>query len=80
MKYRNKQTGIILEPRSAEVEKRLAADDRFEEYAEKPAAEKPVDKMNKEELLAKAAEMGIQVPEGAKNDDIKNLIKAASAQ
>ena len=36
-----------------------------------------VDKATKNDLLAKAAENGIDIPEGAKVDDIRAAIKAA---
>lgn len=79
MKYRNKETGAILEARSEIVEKQLAIDKRFEEYTG-TAGDKPITRMNKDELLTKAAELGLTVPDGASNDDIRELIKAASGQ
>jgi hypothetical protein len=36
--------------------------------------EKPLSQMNKTELIAKAAEMGVQVPDGAKNKEIVELL------
>lgn len=38
--------------------------------------EKPLNRMNKEELVLKAAELGIEVPEGATNKQIVDLIEA----
>ena len=36
MKYRNKETGVILEPRSEAAEKQLAKDERFELVKDEP--------------------------------------------
>lgn len=43
--------------------------------AEETASEKPVAKMNKEELLALAVSRGVAVPEGATNAQLKALLK-----
>lgn len=75
MRYRNKETGIILEPRDPVVEQQLKSDDRYEEHAREPVASKPLSQMNKAELLAMAARAGIGVvPEGATNDEIRKMI------
>lgn len=85
MKYINKATGVILEPRSDLVESQMKNDSNYREYkkGEKPAVtgnqgegEKPHGQMNKEELLAKAAELGIEVPDGTTNIAIVEMIKA----
>lgn len=48
MKFRNKETGVILEPRSAVVEDQLRNSPAYEEYQEKAVSEeKPLEKMNK---------------------------------
>ena len=39
--------------------------------------EKPLSEMNKSELTAKAKEMGIKIPAGTSNKDLRELIKNA---
>lgn len=46
MKYRNKATGVILEPASEEAEATLLADDRYEAMAAE-TGEKPVARRRK---------------------------------
>lgn len=79
MKYRNKDTGVILEPRSKEVEEQLKKNESFEEYSGK-AEEKPLSRMNKEELLEKAESLELEVSESATNAEIAEQIKNALAQ
>jgi len=44
MKFRNKETGVILEPRSAVVEDQLRNSPAYEEYQEKAVSEeKPLE-------------------------------------
>jgi len=81
MKFRNKETGVILEPRSAVVEDQLRNSPAFEEYQEKAASEeKPLERMNKAELLDLAAQIGVQTTEKATNAEIIALIKAARGE
>jgi len=79
MRFRNKETGAILEPRSAIVENQLRASPLYEEYQEK-AAEKPLENMKKTELLALAKQMGLEVTEKATNAEIIALIKGAHGE
>lgn len=51
----------------------------YKEVTEEVASDKPLSKMNKEELLAVAREAGIEVPEAATNKQIVELIEAARA-
>jgi hypothetical protein len=81
MKFRNKETGVILEPRSTVVEDQLRNSPAYEEYQEKAVSEeKPLEKMNKAELLALAAQIGVQTTEKATNAEIIALIKAARGE
>ncbi len=81
MKFRNKETSVILEPRSAVVENQLRNSPLYEEYQEKAVSEeKPLERMNKSELLALAAQIGVQATEKATNAEIIALIKAARGQ
>lgn len=75
MKFRNKETGAILEPRSAAVESQLRASPFYEEYQEKPVTEESLENMKKAELLALAEQIGVEVPEKATNTEIIALIK-----
>lgn len=79
MKFKNKQTGVILEPKSPMVEDQLQKSPDFEAFEEQPA-KKPLSKMKVDELLEVAQEAGIEIPEGAKKDDIVDLIKAAGIE
>lgn len=80
MKFRNKETGAILEPRSESVEQQLSDSDLFEEYSDQGRGEKPLSRMGKAELLDEAEKMGVKVPDGAKNGEIVELIKAARGE
>lgn len=80
MKFKNKQTGVILEPRSEMVLEQLRKSDDFDVYDGQEAAqgdEKPLAKMNKDDLLKAAQEAGIAVPDGATKAEIIELIQAA---
>lgn len=80
MKFKNKQTGVILEPRSEMVLEQLRKSDDYDAYDGQEAAqggEKPLAKMNKDDLLKAAQEAGIAVPDGATKAEIIELIQAA---
>lgn len=80
MKFKNKQTGTILEPRSEMALEQLRKSDDFDVYDGQEAAqgdEKPLAKMNKDDLLKAAQEAGIAVPDGATKAEIVELIQAA---
>lgn len=80
MKFKNKQTGVILEPRSEMVLEQLRKSDDFDVYDGQEAAqgdEKSLAKMNKDGLLKAAQEAGIAVPDGATKAEIIELIQAA---
>lgn len=80
MKFKNKQTGVILEPRSEMVLEQLRKSDDFDVYdgqEDAQGGEKPLAKMNKDDLLKAAQEAGIAVPDGATKADIIELIQAA---
>lgn len=81
MKFKNKQTGAILEPKNEMVLNQLRKSEDYTPYDGQDAAQdgpKPLSKMNKGELLAAAQAAGIDVPDGATKDDIIELIQANS--
>lgn len=80
MKFKNKQTGVILEPRSEMVLEQLQKSEDFDVYDGQDAAEgdeRPLSKMNKDDLLKVAQDAGIAVPDGATKAQIIELIQAA---
>lgn len=80
MKFINRRTGVILEPRSPMVEDQLRKSAEYAPYNDQKAAdggEKPLAKMNKDELLAAAQAAGIDVPDGSTKAEIVELIQAA---
>lgn len=79
MKFKNKQTGVILEPRSEMVLEQLQKSEDFDVYDGQDAAEgdeRPLSKMNKDDLLKVAQDAGIAVPDGATKAQIIELIQA----
>lgn len=79
MKFKNKQTGVILEPRSETVLEQLHKSEDFDAYDGQSAGEsgeKSLVKMNKDDLLKVAQEAGIAVPDGATKAQIVELIQA----
>lgn len=81
MKFKNKQTGAILEPKNEMVLDQLRKSKDYTPYDGKDAGQngpKPLSKMNKDELLAAAQAAGIDVPDGATKDAIIELIQANS--
>ena len=81
MKFKNKQTGAILEPKNEMVLDQLRKSEDYTPYDGKGAGQngpKPLSKMNKDELLAAAQAAGIDVPDGATKDAIIELIQANS--
>lgn len=83
MKFINKRTGVILEPRSRMVEDQLRKSAEYAPYEPKTAAdegEKPLAKMNKAELLEVAQAAGIAVPDDATKAQIVELIQAKGAE
>ena len=80
MKFKNKQTGAILEPKNEMVLNQLRKSEDYTPYDGQDAAQdgpKPLSKMNKGELLAAAQAAGVEVPEGATNPQIIELIQAS---
>lgn len=83
MKFINKRTGVILEPRSRMVEDQLRKSAEYAPYEPQAAAdgaEKSLAKMNKAELLEVAQEVGIAVPDDATKAQIVELIQAKGAE
>lgn len=81
MKFKNKRTGAILEPKNEMVLEQLRKSEDYTPYDGKDAGQggpKPLSKMNKDELLAAAQAAGIDVPDGATKDAIIELIQANS--
>lgn len=79
MKFKNKQTGVILEPRSEMVLEQLQKSEDFDVYDGQDAAEgdeRPLSKMNKDDLLKVAQDAGIAAPDGATKAQIIELIQA----
>lgn len=78
MKFKNKQTGVILEPRSEMVQEQLEKSEDFEVYDghdDAQGGERPLSKLNKDDLLKVAQEAEIVVPDGATKADIIKLIQ-----
>lgn len=83
MKFKNKYTGVILEPKSPMVEEQLRKNPSFvadNGQEDARSDEKPLSKMNKDELLKVAQDAEIAVPEGATKAEILELIKAATGE
>ena len=81
MKFKNKQTGAILEPKNEMVLDQLRKSEDYTPYDGKDAGQngqQPLSKMNKDELLAAAKAAGIDVADGATKDAIIELIQANS--
>jgi hypothetical protein len=79
-KFKSIVTGVILEPNSEMVAEQLRKNPSFVVYDGQEAAqgdEKPLSKMNKDELLKVAQDAEIAVPDGATKAEIVELIKAA---
>lgn len=78
MKFINRRTGVILEPRSPIVEDQLHKSAEYTPYDAQKAedgAEKSLAKMNKAELLEAAQAVGIDVPDDATKAQIIDLIQ-----
>lgn len=83
MKFKSKITGAILEPKSEMVIEQFQKSSDYEIYDSQNAAqsdEKPLSKMNKDELLKVAQDAEIAVPDGATKAEILELIKAAQGE
>ena len=81
MKFKNKQTGAILEPKNEMVLDQLRKSEDYTPSGGKDAGQngpKPLSTMNKDELLAAAQAAGIDVPDGATKVAIIELIQANS--
>lgn len=84
MKFINTRSGVILEPASDTVADQLRKSPDYKPYDGQNAAQdddtgdkKPLTRMNKAELLAAAQAAGVEVPEGATNPQIIELIQAS---
>lgn len=78
MKFINRRTGVILEPRSPIVEDQFRKSPDYTPYEPQKAedgAEKSLAKMNKAELLEAAQAAGIAVPDDATKAQIIELIQ-----
>lgn len=78
MKFINKRTDVILEPRNQMVEDQLRKSADYAPYEPQKAADggdKPLAKMNKAELLEAAHAAGIAVPDDATKVQIVDLIQ-----
>ena len=78
MKFINKRTDVILEPRSHMVEDQLRKSADYAPYEPQKAADggdKLLAKMNKAELLEAAHAAGIAVPDDATKVQIVDLIQ-----
>lgn len=88
MKFKSKINGAILEPASDMVVEQMKKSPDFEivDDAQAPAqaggqdGKKDLKKMKVDELKAVAADLGIEVPDGAVKADIVTLIENAQAQ
>lgn len=84
MKFINTRTGVILEPASDAVADQLRKSPEYKPYDGQKDTQgvegeggKPLTRMNKAELLAAAQAAGVEVPEGATNPQIIELIQAS---
>lgn len=75
MKYRNRRTGLIVEPSCDVAVQAFARSPNWEEVG----ASKPLVKMTTPELDAKAAELGVDIAAAKTKADKIALIKAALA-
>ena len=83
MKFKNKQTGVVLEPKTDMVAEQLQKSPDYVPYDGKDDSEnsgKALSRMNKAELLEAAQAAGVTVPDDATNAQIVELIKAATGQ
>lgn len=88
MKFKSKINGAILEPASDMVVEQMKRSPDFEivDDTQAPAqaggqdGKKDLKKMKVDELKAVAADLGIEVPDGAVKADIVTLIENAQAQ
>lgn len=83
MKFINRRTGVILEPRSRLVEDQLRKSADYAPYEPRrplTRGEKLLAKMNKAELLDAAQAAGIAVHDGATKAQIIELIQADGAE
>lgn len=85
MKFINTRSGVILELASDAVADQLRKSQDYKPYDGQNDAqggdnggEKPLSRMNKEELLAAAQAAGVEVPEGATKAEIIELIQTNS--
>ncbi len=79
MKFINRRTGVILEPRSPMVENQLRKSAEYTLCDSQKAAdgvERPLAKLNKTELLEIAKTAGIAVPDEATKAQIIEMIQA----
>lgn len=84
MKFINTRSGVILEPASDTVADQLRKSPDYKPYDGQKTVQggegedkKPLTRMNKAELLAAAQAAGVDVPEGATNPQIIELIQAS---
>ena len=81
MKFRINTTGSIVEPNDETVLEQMKNSPFYTAIPDvEPDAqegEKPLSKMNKDELLAAAQAAGIDVPDGSTKAEIVELIQAA---
>lgn len=76
----------VVEEKSEPVPEKVEAKETEEQYSDEwdevldelkdEEAEKPLSEMNKEELLAKAKAMGIEVPKTSTNKQLREAIKS----
>lgn len=79
MKFKSIVTGAILKPNSEMVAEQLQKNPSYVVYDEQ-SDEKPLSKMNKDELLKAAKDAKIAVPDDATKAEILELIKAAQGE
>lgn len=75
--FKNKNTGVILTPQNAWVEKQLEANDEYVEVGAKvsnKSTEKAIKDYTKKELVAYLKTLGIDANEEMKKDDLLALI------
>lgn len=80
MKFINRRTGVILEPRSNMVAEQLHRSAEYMVFNDQKSDKdivRPLVKMSKSELLKIAQDTGIKVPDGVAKNEIISLIETS---
>lgn len=75
--FKNKQTGVVLTPKNAWVEKQLEANKEYQVVGAKASnesTEKAIKDYTKKELVAYLTNLGIECNEDMKKDELLSLV------